>query len=198
MVRKLSTEATDCYVQASAYARKAKLASTGEMRESFLRLEQSWLSLARSYELSDRLLVLSKENDCARNHRPLDGCQSSANKTELAEDASCADACALTPREQQVALLACTGLSNKEIGRALDLTEGSVKQYVCNVFRKLGINRRIRLRDFPRSRFAQQSNDSLTHPAEPTQGIDGVQGLAADSRPSSGSLICVTSGAVRR
>ena len=62
----------------------------------------------------------------------------------------------LTDREREVATLATEGLSNKEIARALRLTEGTVKQYLHSAFTKLGIQRRILLHDHLRP--AQQSN----------------------------------------
>jgi two-component system, NarL family, nitrate/nitrite response regulator NarL len=64
--------------------------------------------------------------------------------------------CHLTHRERQVAKLVCAGLSNKEIAKALSLTEGSVKQYVHRLFQKLGVNRRIRLREVGDSLFVDQ------------------------------------------
>ncbi|MBI3706730.1 MAG: response regulator transcription factor [Proteobacteria bacterium] len=49
----------------------------------------------------------------------------------------------LTPRETEVLALLSTGQSNKEIGRALDLQEVTVKLHVRNVFRKLGVRNRV-------------------------------------------------------
>jgi len=49
---------------------------------------------------------------------------------------------ALTGREQQVAALAKSGLSNKDIAKSLDLSEGTVKHHLHRVFQKLGIRRR--------------------------------------------------------
>jgi RNA polymerase sigma factor (sigma-70 family) len=43
----------------------------------------------------------------------------------------------LSPREREVALLIARNLSNKEIARALGLSEGTVKQHAHNIFRKL-------------------------------------------------------------
>lgn len=51
----------------------------------------------------------------------------------------------LSPREQQVARLVATGLSNKEVARQLGLTEGTVKLHVHSVFRKLGLKARYSL-----------------------------------------------------
>lgn len=39
-------------------------------------------------------------------------------------------------------LLVAEGKSNKEVGRKLNLTEGTVKGYVSAIFEKLGVNDR--------------------------------------------------------
>src|SRR3954467_2210387 len=51
----------------------------------------------------------------------------------------------LTPREQEVALLVTTGLSNKQAGRELHLTEGTVKAHLSNIYRKTGVKNRTAL-----------------------------------------------------
>jgi len=48
----------------------------------------------------------------------------------------------LTPREEEVLHLLVEGLSNKEIGARLHLTEGTIKNYVSNVIAKLQANDR--------------------------------------------------------
>ncbi|MDZ4813403.1 MAG: response regulator transcription factor [Pseudomonadota bacterium] len=48
----------------------------------------------------------------------------------------------LTDRERAVLALIAEGKSNKEIGRALDLTEGTVKGYVSAIFDKLNVSDR--------------------------------------------------------
>jgi DNA-binding NarL/FixJ family response regulator len=48
----------------------------------------------------------------------------------------------LTDREQSVLRLIAKGQSNKEIGRSLNLTEGTVKGYVSNVLAKLRLSDR--------------------------------------------------------
>jgi len=48
----------------------------------------------------------------------------------------------LTPREEEVLHLLVEGLSNKEIGARLHLTEGTVKNYVSNIIAKLQANDR--------------------------------------------------------
>ena len=52
---------------------------------------------------------------------------------------------ALTGREQQVAKLAKSGLSNKGIAKSLGLSEGTVKHHLHRVFQKLRIRRRSAL-----------------------------------------------------
>ena len=51
----------------------------------------------------------------------------------------------LTSRERQIALLVCTGLSNKQIARRLDVTEGTVKVHLHNIYVKLTIRNRTML-----------------------------------------------------
>ncbi len=50
----------------------------------------------------------------------------------------------LTEREQSVLRLLMRGQSNKEIGRNLDLVEGTVKKYVRMILRKLNVSNRTR------------------------------------------------------
>lgn len=49
----------------------------------------------------------------------------------------------LTRRELTILRLVATGLSNKEIGRELSITEGTVKNHVHNALEKLGMSNRI-------------------------------------------------------
>ena len=53
---------------------------------------------------------------------------------------------ALTKRENEIAYLAAQGLSNKEIGKRLYISENTVKTHLKSVFRKLGINSRSLLK----------------------------------------------------
>ena len=52
---------------------------------------------------------------------------------------------ALTARERQIALLVCEGLSNKQLGEQLNLTEGTVKVHLHKIYRKLGLRNRAAL-----------------------------------------------------
>lgn len=51
----------------------------------------------------------------------------------------------LTPREQQTAELVAVGKRNKEIAADLHLSEGTVEQYLCNVYEKLKVENRVQL-----------------------------------------------------
>jgi DNA-binding CsgD family transcriptional regulator len=51
----------------------------------------------------------------------------------------------LTPREREVVLLAAEGLSNREIGDRLYLSDGTVRNYLSTAFGKLGVARRAEL-----------------------------------------------------
>lgn len=49
----------------------------------------------------------------------------------------------LTAREEQILKSVSRGLSNKEIGRELNITEKTVKHYVTNVLQKLQVRNRV-------------------------------------------------------
>jgi two-component system nitrate/nitrite response regulator NarL len=52
---------------------------------------------------------------------------------------------ALTQRERQIVHLVCKGLSNKEIGRLLNITDGTIKVHLHKIFEKLRISNRTAL-----------------------------------------------------
>jgi len=52
------------------------------------------------------------------------------------------DDASLTRREQQILGLVAEGMSNKEIGRALQIGDSTVKNHVHNIFQKLQVRRR--------------------------------------------------------
>jgi DNA-binding NarL/FixJ family response regulator len=54
------------------------------------------------------------------------------------------DADLITGREREVLRLLAAGYSNREIGRALFVAEGTVKNHVSNILRKLGVRDRTR------------------------------------------------------
>jgi DNA-binding NarL/FixJ family response regulator len=49
----------------------------------------------------------------------------------------------LTKRESEIAVVVAEGKSNKEIARILNITEGTVKIHLHNIFQKLGIMNRM-------------------------------------------------------
>jgi len=51
----------------------------------------------------------------------------------------------LTCRERQITVMVAEGLSNKEIGRRLNLSEGTVKIHLHNIYKKIGVNNRTAL-----------------------------------------------------
>jgi len=55
---------------------------------------------------------------------------------------------ALTERENEIAYLAAQGLSNKEIGKRLYISENTVKTQLKSVFKKLSINSRALLKEW--------------------------------------------------
>ena len=53
------------------------------------------------------------------------------------------DGSGLTPRQMEVLQCLCTGKSNKEIARALDMQEKTVKGHVSAIFRCLKVVHRL-------------------------------------------------------
>ena|SRR5215207_6432967 len=54
----------------------------------------------------------------------------------------------LTTREREVMRLVAVGLSNKEVARRLDLSEGTVKIHLHNIYQKIGVANRTALTAF--------------------------------------------------
>ena len=59
---------------------------------------------------------------------------------------------ALTAREQQIMELVSTGLSNREVGERLHISEGTIKVHLHHVFQKLSIRNRTALANIGRTR----------------------------------------------
>ncbi len=51
----------------------------------------------------------------------------------------------LSPRQLEVARAVATGASNKEVARALDITERTVKAHLSSIFEQLGVRDRVQL-----------------------------------------------------
>lgn len=63
------------------------------------------------------------------------------------------DLAILSPQERRVLALVADGLTNKQVGEQLDLSENTVKNYLVNVFEKLQVKRRAQAAAI----FVQQS-----------------------------------------
>ena len=55
MLNNLSEQVRECLRHAEDCARQAAAQTNGKMKEDFLDLERRWLSLARSYQFTERL-----------------------------------------------------------------------------------------------------------------------------------------------
>lgn len=64
---------------------------------------------------------------------------------ELADSFFSARRVVLTPRESQLVSLIASGLKNKEIATALQISEGTVKVYLGRLFHKVGVKDRFEL-----------------------------------------------------
>lgn len=53
--------------------------------------------------------------------------------------------CKLTVQETRIVWLICDGLRNSAIAKAMGLAEGTVKEYLNRLFRKLGVSSRTEL-----------------------------------------------------
>ena len=53
----------------------------------------------------------------------------------------------LTAREREIALLAADGLTNREIGAGLNISENTVKTLLKRIFEKIGVNSRALLKE---------------------------------------------------
>jgi two-component system nitrate/nitrite response regulator NarL len=63
----------------------------------------------------------------------------------------------LTSREREVVLVLAEGLSNKDVGRRLNLSEGTVKVHLHNIYSKLGVKNRTALAVLAFTEFAMRT-----------------------------------------
>jgi len=59
----------------------------------------------------------------------------------------------LTDREIEIAMFICNGLSNKEIGQQLFISESTVKKHTSNFYKKIKISNREQLKQFIKELF---------------------------------------------
>ena len=73
----------------------------------------------------------------------------------------------LTERERQITYLVSEGLSNKELGRQLNISEGTIKVHLHHIYKKLSINNRTALAAVAHRRRPERhlkgSNPLLAH-----------------------------------
>lgn len=74
----------------------------------------------------------------------------------------------LTERQKSILALLAMGKSNKEIGYALQITEGTVKQHLFTLFRKIGVTNRtkavLRAEELLKSNFDNKTSDQSLGP----------------------------------
>jgi DNA-binding NarL/FixJ family response regulator len=68
----------------------------------------------------------------------------------------------LTPQQQEIAMLAAAGLTNKQIGERLFLSPRTVATHLYQIFPKLGITSRAALRDALTSPRPDNRNRAIT------------------------------------
>ncbi len=61
MLKKVADEVAECYRRAAECREKADASTDEDMKRDYLALEQSWLFLAGSYQLSERLSAFTGE-----------------------------------------------------------------------------------------------------------------------------------------
>lgn len=86
---------------------------------------------------------------------------------------------AITPREHQILGLIAAGLSNREIGQRLFVSENTVKTHASRLFDKLGARRRVRAVE--RARELRLVPLTAPPPASPGQRKDDFAPAAAES-----------------
>jgi two-component system nitrate/nitrite response regulator NarL len=60
----------------------------------------------------------------------------------------------LTSREREIVFALAEGLSNKEVGRRLNISVGTVKVHLHNIYNKLGVKNRTALAVLAYNEFA--------------------------------------------
>ena len=98
-----------------------------------------------------------------------------SDQTALREQKNVANAenvlTVLTDRERQIMRLVSEGLSNKEIGRRLNIVDGTIKVHLHNIFQKLEIRNRTVL-----AALATRLPSAVSDPPERVAGLAGADG----------------------
>ena len=119
-------------VRAGAHAYLLKDAAEDELLETIraLRHGESRLTPQIARKVMDQFRRLAEDTSAARAHEPA----ASSLVTE-----------ALTDKEEKILELIAEGMSNRQIGAALFLAEGTIKNYVSRIMEKLHANTRTEL-----------------------------------------------------
>lgn len=96
----------------------------------------------------------------------------------------------LTPREQEVALQASTGLSNKEIARVLKITERTVKAHISSTLERLGLKDRLQL--------ALVLNSKSTEPVQVPKAAKPSKLVASSKKVHSSKKVQSASGSFKK
>lgn len=88
-------------------------------------------------------MVLSAEIAHALVEHVRSGAEAARADESAREELETGDHFALTPREIEVLRLVAEGADNTTIGRTLSISPHTVKQYVTNIFEKLGVRSRV-------------------------------------------------------
>jgi len=78
MLSGLSEQVANCYRRAAECRELARLAANEEDRKFYVEREQSWIRLAASYQLSERVSLVIEENDkrlAVMGARPCPACK---------------------------------------------------------------------------------------------------------------------------
>jgi DNA-binding CsgD family transcriptional regulator len=89
---------------------------------------------------------------------------------------------ALTAQEKQIATLAATGLTNKQIGQQLFLSHRTVGAHLHRIFPKLGITSRAALRDALETVTPDESDGQASTASVHTEDQDGQRPRSASHR----------------
>ena len=91
---------------------------------------------ARTREVREVVIIREVDREVQREVRAPEGGAFVVDAGKLKE-------LGITPREHEILGLIATGLSNREIGERLFVSENTVKTHSSRLFEKLGVNRRV-------------------------------------------------------